>query len=138
MLVMCPRCSGRAISVQIGSDLSLFSSRRLVCTQCSYAREWSSKEIRRNWRGEDDYYHLPLWLQASCCGETLWAYNERHLDILEQYVAARLRGRSRDPKTGWANSSMASRLPEWMKSAKNRSAVLRGLTKLRTLLPVPA
>ncbi|MGI5171658.1 hypothetical protein ACQEU3_45665 [Spirillospora sp. CA-253888] len=33
----------------------------------------------------------PLWLQRSCCGHVLWAYNVRHLDLLESYAAAKLR-----------------------------------------------
>ncbi|QJE98338.1 TFIIB-type zinc ribbon-containing protein [Luteolibacter luteus] len=139
MLVVCPRCSGRAISRQSDPDArpGWFSKRRLVCTQCSYSQEWKAREIRRNWRGLDDYYRLPLLLQAPCCGETLWAYNERHLAFLEDYVAAPLRERRRDPETGWANSSMASRLPQWMTSGKNRRAVLKALTRLRMLLAVP-
>lgn len=136
-LVVCPRCSGRAISRPPDSKdgRGWFRSRRLICTQCSYKKEWSSREIRRNWRGLDDYDRLSLWLQTSCCGETLWAYNERHLALLEEFVAATLRERHRDPATGWSNSSMASRLPQWMQSAKNRPAVLKGLARLRTLLP---
>lgn len=136
MLVVCPRCSGRAISRQMDPEASpgWFTPRRLVCTQCSYTKEWPARQIRRNWSGLDDYYHLPLWLQASCVGETLWAYNEQHLAFLEEFVSATLRERSHDPATGWSNSSMASRLPQWMQSAKNRPAVLKGLARLRYLL----
>ena len=51
----------------------------------------------------DWYFHLPLWLQAPCCGETLWAYNAAHLDFLfENYVRATLREHSRG-EHGWRN-----------------------------------
>lgn len=76
------------------------------------------------------YRGLELWLQAPCKGEILWAYHEAHLDYLERYVAAGLR--EREPNR---NSSLASRLPAWIKSAKNRDDVLRGLARMRASLP---
>jgi hypothetical protein len=82
----------------------------------------------------DDYFGLPLWLQIPCCGEVLWAYNERHLSLLEGFVAARLRERSRDERYGWSNRSLPSRLPPWIKSGKNREHVLKGLSRLRARL----
>lgn len=51
-----------------------------------------------------------------------------HLDFLERYVAAGLR--EQEP----GNASLASRLPAWIKSRKNRAAVLRGLHRLRATL----
>lgn len=77
----------------------------------------------------DWYFRLPLWLQIECCGETLWAYNEKHLEFIERYVAAKLRVRT--PNT---NKSLASRLPQWIKSAKNRNEVLRACEKLKAKL----
>jgi hypothetical protein len=82
----------------------------------------------------DDYFELPLWLQTPCCGEVLWAYNERHISFLEDFVGARLRERVRDGKYGWSNRSLASRLPAWIKSAKNRDEVMKGLSRLRARL----
>ncbi|WP_410601287.1 hypothetical protein [Amycolatopsis sp. lyj-90] len=76
------------------------------------------------------YRGLELWLQTPCKGETLWAYHERHLDYLERYVAAGLREQVPN-----RNSSLASRLPAWIKSAKNRDDVLRALSRMRASLP---
>jgi hypothetical protein len=28
------------------------------------------------------------WLRTPCCGNVLWAYDLRHLDLLEEYVGA--------------------------------------------------
>ena len=70
-----------------------------------------------------------MYLVTNCCGEELWAYNQEHLDFLEAYVAADLRERKPN-----VNSSMASRLPKWMKDRKNRKDVLKGLQRLREKL----
>jgi len=64
----------------------------------------------------------------------LWAYSERHLAFLEDFVGAQLRERVRDEKYGWSNSALASRLPAWMTSAKNRDEVLKCLARLRERL----
>ena len=75
------------------------------------------------------YRGLELWLQIPCRGRTLWAFHEAHLDFLERYVAAGIRER-----VPYRNRSHASRLPVWMKSAKNRDEVVRCLARLRASL----
>ncbi len=72
---------------------------------------------------------MSLLLQTSCVGETLWAYNSRHLDFLTGYVAATIRERSAN-----TNSTMASRLPKLLKVAQNRRAVLQAIEALRVEL----
>jgi len=62
--------------------------------------------------------------------EALWAYNERHPEFLEAFVDARLRERIRDDEHGSSNRSLASRLPSWVKAAKNRDEVRKGLGRL--------
>lgn len=74
----------------------------------------------------DPYFGLPLWLQTPCCGEVLWAFNEEHPAFLADYIAASLR--EREPNR---NSSLASRLPAWMKRAQNRDAVLKCIEHLQ-------
>jgi len=75
------------------------------------------------------YRWLELWLQVQCRGRTLWALHEEHLDYLERYVAAGIRERVPN-----RNGSQASRLPVWIKSAKNRDEVVRCLARLRASL----
>jgi hypothetical protein len=133
-LVVCPRCSGRALSRQRDekSRPPQFTPRRLTCGSCSFVKDWASDEIRNgSYPAHDDYFDLPLWLQTPCCGEILWAYNECHLDFLEAFVGARLRERIRGNEHAWSNGSLASRLPSWMKAAKNRDEVRKGLSRLR-------
>jgi hypothetical protein len=51
-------------------------------------------------------------------------FQEEHLRLLANYIAASLREPNR-------NSSLASRLPAWMGRAQNREGVLRGIEHLR-------
>jgi hypothetical protein len=134
ILVVCPECAACARTFRKDArSRDWFAPRRLVCGACGHTREWAGREIRRRWRGapRDDYFALPLWLQARCAGETLWAYNREHLALLESFVAAQHRERARDAKHGWSNASVASRLPKWIKLAKHRAAILRAIGKLK-------
>jgi hypothetical protein len=149
-LVHCPKCNKRAHVVLLresGVELpeprdgyvldAIFHPRRLVCAHCGFTQDWRGREIQSG--GPCDWYFLqPVWLQTPCCGETLWAYNKEHLDFLEQYVAATLRERAHPDgpllSQKARNLSLASRLPAWIKSAKNRDDVLRCIGKLRRML----
>jgi hypothetical protein len=146
-LVHCPRCDKCAQVVLRDKDdpawevkrlkgrlgyvtSAMFAPRRLICEHCSYTKDWHGSEVGnaesdgpRDW-----YFHQPLWLQIPCCGEVLWAFNEEHLDMLEDFVGAKLR----EVKP---HGTLASRLPEWMKTAKHREEVLKCIQKLRVMLP---
>lgn len=75
--------------------------------------------------GTDPFFGLQLHLVADNKAGIVWAYNERHLLELISYIQAELRI-NRAP----GNSGMFSRLPTWMKVAKNRESVLNSLKKL--------
>jgi hypothetical protein len=129
-LVVCPKCgsmakvtSGETASEKINNQL--FAPRKVMCLSCVFRDTWSGKQLSVG-GNFDWYFKLPLWLQISCCGETLWAYNYRHLQFLEDYVAAKLRERKPN-----STRSTASRLPQWIKSAKNREEVLKAIGKLK-------
>ena len=121
-----------------GETLAAPVARRLVCAHCGLTKDRAAHAYPP--RELDAWYEqLELWLQMPCCGETLWAYNQEHLDFLEQYVAATLRERTRKDgttlsQTAARNSTLASRLPAWIKSAKNRDEVLKCISKLRRML----
>jgi hypothetical protein len=149
--VRCPRCrqcaqvrrlpsdeektladdAGRHSSWRFGRS---FSSRKLSCLHCGYTSIWKGK-VQQRGGPYDWYFRLPLWLQTPCCGEILWAFNGEHLSFLEQYVTAKQRikfhveGQVR-------NGTMASRLPVWIKSAKNRDEVVKGIARLKRMLEV--
>ncbi|APU17376.1 MULTISPECIES: TFIIB-type zinc ribbon-containing protein [Actinoalloteichus] len=130
--VVCPRCRSRAANTARPNDSAYVGTwpRRLTCPNCAYWAEWASGAGRYSvWGGPvDPFFGVPLWWQAECCGgRTLWALNEKHLDLLERHVAARLRERTGPPR----NSSMVSRLPGWLSAAGNRAEVLTTIRRLR-------
>ncbi|MEM7416474.1 MAG: TFIIB-type zinc ribbon-containing protein [Gemmatimonadota bacterium] len=128
VLVRCPRCEDRAV-VQLDED----AEPRLTCTHCGFNRrgDGSSRTLHRG--ALDPHFDLPLWLQAPCCGEVLWAYNGEHRAFLERFVSASIRERSPRAETADRNRLLASRLPRWITSKKNRDEVLRTLRELEEL-----
>ena len=126
-LVRCPRCEKRAVVLRD----ALHAEPRLTCEHCGLARVGAPAGSIGG--PHDWYFDQPLWLQVECAGHTLWAYNLSHIEFLENLVAAKLRLRDRPVDTTYVNKRLASRLPHWMLSAKNRAAVLRGLEQLREL-----
>lgn len=128
-LVECPRCEKCAKTSRIGRNGHITLA-RIVCTSCGYSKD---REINGWYVGlpEDWYFQLPLWLQRSCCGKVLWAYNLDHLAYIESYVGADHRLRNPDPSATIRNATMASRLPRWMIDSKNRRAVMQAIKALR-------
>ena len=145
-LVTCPRCSARAWVRDRGPAAEPRIA--LICSHCGLSQFWAPAEpgvltaadpkryppgVVALGAAVDWYFHLPLWLQIGCCGETLWAYNAAHLDFIESYVRAKLREHARG-EHGWSNQALANRLPRWMKDAKNREDILKCVQKLREKL----
>lgn len=130
-LIVCPQCGQCAHVTRLPTEeQSLFGSRRLLCPFCGHNKDMTGNRISYK-AGLDWYFHLPLWLSVQCAGNQLWAFNHGHLLWLEQYVQATLREQRPDPTWGWSNSSAANRLSKWIKSAKNREAILRCILKLK-------
>ncbi|RYE68834.1 MAG: hypothetical protein EOO81_09055 [Oxalobacteraceae bacterium] len=78
----------------------------------------------------DPHFGMPLLLVDAGRYGAVWAYNAHHIQALKSYVAASLRERG----VNAGNASMFSRLPAWIKSAKNREAVSKRLARLERLL----
>lgn len=78
----------------------------------------------------DPDFGLALFLQKPCRFGKIWAFNQTHLTELHTYINASLRESSVEA----GNASMASRLPHWMKSAKNREMINKKLTQLQMQL----
>lgn len=68
----------------------------------------------------DPIFNLPLWLQATVKDHLFWAYNRRHLADIKNYVQAKLRERQSTNFT-----TMVEKLPQFIKEAKNRNALLK-------------
>lgn len=76
----------------------------------------------------DPHFGLPLRLVESTRAGLLWAYNAEHLQALHEYAGATLReGRGH-------HRSMFSRLPQWMKLARNRALLQRAVERLQRRL----
>lgn len=101
------------------------------CSNCGDTQDYKPRNIKLEWiynnngQPTEPYYRLPLWLTETVKGQSLWAYNYKHLAYLKEYVAADLR-----EKNGRLYWTMVEKLPEWMKSAKNREVVIKGIEKL--------
>ena len=125
--VVCPRCAQKALILPLDEQTV-----RVVCAHCAFSQEADSGRQAFAWHDEnptDGYFGLHLWLQTRCVGHSLWAFNRRHLRLLQGYVAAQLREREED-EWGWRNASVVSRLPRWLSAKSNREAVLTSLEEL--------
>ncbi|MBD2524379.1 hypothetical protein [Nostoc sp. FACHB-133] len=151
ILVCCPQCNRTAKILTVNSEQSSPSSiKRIICQHCSYTKQQPKNGQRKaalllwqnNYKAKrnssygilDHFFGLPLWLQTSCCGQVLWAYNEAHLNFLESYVQSRLRERLPNDILGWHNGSLASRLPRWIKLTQHREKVLQKIQQLKQTL----
>ena len=114
--VVCPRCRARGLA----------KDRRLSCLTCGHTAT-STGRCTRWGVPVDPWFGLPLWFRAPCRGETLWAFNEAHLDVLEDFVRARMRERH----LGAPHLTLLTRLPRWIKAAGSRGPVLATIARLR-------
>ncbi len=133
--VRCPDCDKPARVMASGQV-------RFTCLNCGKNRIWSGNQgiqLRGNLPGFDDvvrigtasdpYFGYPLRFQESCCGNVLWAFNRKHLEYYRDFIGEKLRERQVN-EHGWSNQSLASRLPQWMTSSKNRESVVRCIEKM--------
>ena len=130
ILIVCPKCDEKASVIPFTEN-----EVKATCFNCGFSETKSTEERTYYWyegNPTDGVFEFDLWLTSQCNGHPLWAFNLKHLIYLENYISADLRERSRDDKLGWSNSSLTSRLPKWMKSAKNREALLKAIAQLRT------
>ncbi|GAB2684509.1 hypothetical protein GCM10027170_14180 [Aliiglaciecola aliphaticivorans] len=130
VLVVCPKCKSKSSVVPHGEDQV-----RCACFTCGYTVSKSTNQRSFYWHSEnptDGYFGFELWLQTGCVGHSLWAFNLKHLEFLESYVGATLRERKPHEEWGWSNSSLASRLPKWLKSAKNKAQILVAISELKS------
>ncbi|WP_417857612.1 hypothetical protein [Xanthomarina gelatinilytica] len=99
---------------------------QLKCGVCKKEKEYQLKWYRyRKDKSIDPYFGLDLWLQVNFKSHFLWIYNLEHLKYLKEYVASKLREDNDRHKY-----SMITNLPQWIKSAKNRDAILKKLNIL--------
>ena len=119
----CPRC-GRWLGPRSIRNLAKTDS---VVRACPCGAEMTARVTKSITIGApvDPWFRLPVWLQRRFRDELLWAYNRRHLLFLRDYVAADLR--QRQPRR---KGTLASSLPQWLKSGADREAILKTIEAL--------
>jgi len=130
----CPNCGGKWLTAEVWRGKFSNRTKQTVKVECASCSKES--EMKLGWRKDrflgkpfDPYFGFPLLLQVETCGHLLWAYNKDHLHALKAYISAAHRERVKDGK--W---SMMTRLPKWVKSAKNRGALLKSIERLEEKL----
>ncbi len=103
----------------------------IKCTKCGETDNYKPRNIEQQWtyRGigkpSDNYFGLPLWLTDNFRGNDFWAFNYDHLEYLKEYISADLR--EKNGRTHW---TMVEKLPDWMKSGKNREKLMKLISEL--------
>ena len=126
----CPDCAER-VEKLIENVTVKKEEIKVKCQNCGLTRAYKPRYIEKEWvfdpKGEiaDPFYKLPLWLSGQIKKNTFWAYNYDHLEYLKGYIEAKLRTRS-----GWNYTSMVEKLPNWIKSKKNREELIKLIEKL--------
>jgi hypothetical protein len=128
--VKCPQCGKfayvKSFPNEKGSYL-FYEKRVLTCDYCG-----CTKIYRKFGPVGNDF---SLWLDTSCHGNRLWAYNLAHLEYIEKYINATLR-QDYDNDIGYKNTSMLIRLPKWLTDGKHRNEILKCIEKVKTTLPL--
>ncbi|MFM9448619.1 hypothetical protein [Streptomyces acidiscabies] len=114
VLVHCPRCDRIAHRERRRADHEV----RVICRSCGFTAVGG--------RGER------LWLESGTRHGTIWAYNLEHLTVLRDFVAADLREHAPWYEHEHRRMTYVAKLPAWIKSAKNRTEILRTIDRLRT------
>ncbi|MEP7197416.1 MAG: hypothetical protein ABI851_12920 [Saprospiraceae bacterium] len=103
----------------------------IICPACK-----NTNKIKENWEAYilkynetgiiDPAFGLPLWYQEAVKENIIWAFNDQHLTEIKKYVTATLRERTTDK----FKMTMVERLPDFIKSAKNRDEVIKAIEKM--------
>lgn len=133
-IVVCPRCLSRAKvvpSVPWTSKNLFGTKRKLICGSCGYNQEKLPARAIALHADRDWFFGEPLYYAIVTPYGNLYAYNDEHLNYLEEIIQAKMRTRRRSEEFGWSNRSQLSRLPHWAKLQKNRPKILAAIKKLR-------
>ena len=126
----CDNC-GKGFDIAIPNQKEKVSELAVPCPHCGITRTYRPKheeyKISYPTKGQavDPIFNLPLWFQAGVRGDLFWAYNRAHLLEIKNYVSSKLRERQTTTHT-----TMVERLPNFIKDAKNRLAIVKAIEKL--------
>lgn len=106
---------------------------KLKCAVCNEVKEFKPKVEEVSFMLTSDntvvregYFNAEIWYQKEFSKSFFWAYNLEHIHYLERYIKADLRERNNN---GSNNGTMISRLPKFVKEAKNRDKLLKIIDK---------
>lgn len=122
--VICPSCKKMAIT-KVDFDTKIA---RLFCVHCGLNKE-TTTSLKENGAIEtaaNYYFDAELWLKSPYKNEEFWAYNDKHLNYLEQYISATLREHG-----DRSHFTLLEKLPKFYHEAKNRESLLKIIEKLR-------
>jgi len=121
-LVVCPKCNGKA-TVKSCKEAQ---KAELYCSSCHYIANRDIADVDNTHSKCTDYwFNCELFLQSSFKNELFWAHNYKHLSYIKQYIEAELRERNNREFF-----TLVEKLPKFIKSAKNRTKLLKLITKL--------
>ncbi len=124
----CGYCGHQWVSADATRAVASPALRTLAatCAQCGRSSDVTVRVMQaRGADALDPHFGLPLLLVEKTAAGVLWAYNAAQLQALHDYADAPLRERA-----GVSNGSMFSRLPQWMKLARNRALLRKATTRL--------
>jgi len=127
--VVCPDCRQQAMVKPDVSDANEPDRYQLTCVHCGLSKHKVTGPVWHCHADRDWVFGLPLYYTINTNQCMLCAFNKEHLRYIGDFVAAKIRLRRRD-EHGWANQSQISRLPRWVKLARNRSLILARIRRL--------
>ena len=150
--VVCPKCHSKAL-VLGGKPYQPIShyafNVRFSCFNCGFLLKFAKTEVISPLNNSteqgikynviflnspiDPFFGFDVWYQSETKYGILWAYNVDHLEVIESYIAEKLRSRNGLPIR---NNSIGSRLPQWVKDAKNRDYLVKIIAKLKLKNPI--
>lgn len=106
---------------------------KLKCPVCNQIKEFTPKitEVAFGFNTDSNvarecWFKAEIWYQKEFGKAIFWAFNTGHINYLENYIKADLRERNNN---GSYNKTLVSRLPKFVKEAKNREKLLKIIEK---------
>ncbi len=131
----CPQC-GKEIAASIKNVAKKKDSIRLSCKNCSFVGDYKpeyDQDYPCHYReGQDGVFGAELWLKKMYKRHIFWANNYKHLKYLKDFIGAKIRATGYTDADLRNNNTMASRLPKFIKSSKNRNDLLKIIEKLES------
>lgn len=127
VVVVCPKCEKKALAT-VDYDTR---TAKLFCTHCGYHKQETTEIMvlgmkARKIEHAASYFDAEPWFIYPFKNEIFWAYNEAHLEYLENYISAKLREHK-----DRSHFTLLEKLPKFYHEAKNREPLLKIIEKLK-------